>query len=69
VVTFLIPGHETTAAVSLSWTWHLLAQNPSAENRLHEEVDRVLGDRLAGAVARYDLSLNCVESFLVAGPG
>jgi cytochrome P450 len=45
VVTFLVAGHETTA-VSVSWTWHLLAQNPQAEQRLHEEIARTLGDRI-----------------------
>ena len=31
--------HETTA-LALSWTWHLLGQNPEAEEKLHEELDR-----------------------------
>jgi len=44
VMTFLLAGHETTA-LALSWSWHLLAQNPQAEQRLHEELDRVLGGR------------------------
>ena len=38
VMTLLLAGHETTA-VALAWTWVLLAQNPDAEARLHEEVD------------------------------
>ena len=38
VMTLLLAGHETTA-VALAWTWALLAQNPDAEARLHEEVD------------------------------
>jgi cytochrome P450 len=42
VVTLFLAGHETTA-LTLSWAWWLLAQNPSAEARLHEEVDAVLG--------------------------
>ena len=41
VMTFLLAGHETTA-LALSWTWHLLGQNPDAEEKLHEELDRVL---------------------------
>jgi len=45
VMTFLLAGHETTA-LALSWTWHLLAQNPHAEHRLHDELDRVLRRRL-----------------------
>ncbi len=44
VMTFLLAGHETTA-LALSWSWHLLAQNPPAENQLHAELDRVLGGR------------------------
>jgi cytochrome P450 len=45
VLTFLIAGHETTA-LTLTWTWHLLAQHPEVEKKLHQELDRVLGGRL-----------------------
>lgn len=41
-MTLFLAGHETTA-LTLSWTWYLLAQNPGAEARLHEELNRVLG--------------------------
>jgi cytochrome P450 len=44
-ITLFIAGHETTAN-ALSWTWLLLARHSHVESRLHEEVDRVLGDRL-----------------------
>lgn len=44
LMTMLIAGHETSAAV-LTWTFYLLAQNPVAMTKLQEEVDRVLGDR------------------------
>jgi cytochrome P450 len=44
VVSMLVAGHETTATV-LSWSWSLLARNPSVEQNLHQEVDRVLGAR------------------------
>src|SRR5690606_6052542 len=37
-------GHETTAN-ALNWTWVLLSQNPDAEAKVHDELDRVLGDR------------------------
>jgi cytochrome P450 len=37
-------GHETTA-VTMSWTWFLLAQYPQIEARLHAELDEVLGGR------------------------
>ena len=42
LVTLFLAGHETTA-VSLAWTFHLLAQDPAAEAKLHAEVDEVLG--------------------------
>jgi cytochrome P450 len=45
VMNFLIAGHETVSD-ALGWTWYLLSQNPEAEARLHEELDRNLGDRL-----------------------
>lgn len=35
-------GHETTSN-ALTWTWHLLSQNPDVEAKLHAEVDAVLG--------------------------
>jgi cytochrome P450 len=35
-------GHETTSN-ALTWAWYLLSQNPGAEEKLHEEVDAVLG--------------------------
>ncbi|MCC7438027.1 MAG: cytochrome P450 [Armatimonadetes bacterium] len=44
VITLFLAGHETTA-IALSWTWMLIAQHPEAEARLHDELDRVLGDR------------------------
>jgi len=47
VMTFLLAGHETTA-LALSWTWHLLGQNPEAEQKLHEGLDRVLEGRVPG---------------------
>lgn len=44
VITTVIAGHETVAS-ALAWTWHLLAQNPEAEARLHAELAEVLGGR------------------------
>jgi cytochrome P450 len=46
-MTIFLAGHETTAN-ALAWTWHLLAQNPDSEVRMHEELDRVLGGRPPG---------------------
>jgi cytochrome P450 len=45
-MTLFVAGHETTA-LSLSWTWYLLSENPAAEARLHEELRDVLGGRPA----------------------
>ncbi len=45
-MTIFLAGHETTAN-ALMWTWYLLSQAPAAQLRLHEEIDRVLGGRLA----------------------
>src|ERR687891_686793 len=45
IMTLFLAGHETTA-VSLSWTWYLLAQHPEVEARLIEELRSVLGGRL-----------------------
>ena len=45
-MTLFLAGHETTAN-ALSWTWHLLSQNPAAEARLHTELDQVLIGRPA----------------------
>jgi cytochrome P450 len=43
-VTLFSAGHETTSN-ALSWTFYLLSQNPQAEIRLYEELDRVLAGR------------------------
>jgi cytochrome P450 len=43
-ITLFLAGHETTAN-TLSWTWWLLAQNPTVEAKLHEELRAVLGGR------------------------
>jgi cytochrome P450 len=45
VMTLFLAGHETTA-LALSWTWYLLATNRQAEQKFHEEIDRVLAGRL-----------------------
>ncbi len=43
-LTLFLAGHETTAN-ALTFTWYLLSENPAAEKKLHEELDRVLGGR------------------------
>jgi len=45
VMTIFLAGYETVAN-ALAWTWMLLGQNPDAEAKLHEELDRVVGGRL-----------------------
>ncbi len=44
VITMLTAGHETISS-ALTWTWHLLAEHPEAEQKLHDELDTVLGSR------------------------
>jgi cytochrome P450 len=44
VMTLLLAGHETTA-LTLSWAWYLIAQNPEVEKKFHAELDEVLGGR------------------------
>jgi cytochrome P450 len=48
LVTLFLAGHETTA-ITLSWTFFLLAKNPHVEEVLHREVVEAVGDRLPGA--------------------
>ncbi|MGF0536515.1 cytochrome P450 [Agrobacterium sp. ES01] len=42
--TIFMAGHETTAA-TLTWAWYLLSKATWVEARLHEEIERVCGDR------------------------
>ena len=44
IMTLFLAGHETTAN-ALSWTWLLLGQNPGVEEKLVEELRRVLSGR------------------------
>ena len=44
IMTLFLAGHETTAN-ALTWTLYLLAQNPLAEQALHDELERVLAGR------------------------
>jgi len=43
-LTLFLAGYETTANL-LAWTWWLLATHPNVENKLHDELDAVLGGR------------------------
>jgi cytochrome P450 len=46
VMTLFLAGHETTA-LSLSWTWYLLAQHPEIERKLVAELKETLNGRSA----------------------
>ncbi len=43
-LTIMLAGHETTAN-ALTWTYHLLGQEPAVAARMHAELDDVLADR------------------------
>ncbi|MGC1597232.1 MAG: cytochrome P450, partial [Candidatus Acidiferrales bacterium] len=43
-MTLILDGHETTA-LTLSWAWYVLSENPTAQACLHEELHGVLGGR------------------------
>jgi len=44
VLGMIIGGHETSA-VAMTWLWYELSQNPGVERQLHNEIDRILGQR------------------------
>ncbi len=44
-LTLFLAGHETTSN-ALTFTWYLLSQNPEKAAKFHEEIDRVIGDRV-----------------------
>ena len=43
VDTFMFEGHDTTAA-AMSWTCHLIGNHPDIQQKIHEEIDEVLGN-------------------------
>lgn len=45
IKTLLLAGYDTTGH-AMTWTWHLLAEHPDVQRRLHAELDAVLGGRL-----------------------
>jgi hypothetical protein len=47
LMTMLIAGHETTAAV-LTWALYSVATQPTIEVKLMQEIDSVLGDNTPG---------------------
>jgi cytochrome P450 len=63
VMTLLVAGHETVAS-ALTWTWHLLAQNPDVAGRLHAEA-AAAGDLAApGALTRLSYARMVFEEAL-----
>lgn len=52
LITLFMIGHETTAN-SLAWAWYLISQCPEVEQRLHQEVEQVIG---SGSVTHNDFS-------------
>lgn len=44
VMTLFVAGHETTA-LSLSWLFYLLSQNPQVQQQLYDEIDTTIGKR------------------------
>ena len=62
LMTMLLAGHDTTA-LSLTYTWYLLAQHPEIERRVHDEIDDVLGDEppTAGDVRDLDLTERVIQ--------
>ena len=49
LLTLFLAGHETTS-LALSFTMWLLAEHPEVQQRVHEELDDVLGSEAPGAV-------------------
>jgi cytochrome P450 len=47
VITLLLAGHETTALV-LTWSCYLISQHREIETRICDELEAVLGGRMAG---------------------
>lgn len=62
MATFLFAGHETTA-LAITYTWFLLGHHPDAQERLHAELDRVLGDEppTAADLPKLDYTEQVVE--------
>lgn len=62
LMTFMLAGHETTSN-ALAWTWRRLSLNPAARERLFDEVDTVLGDRIPDMddMERLPWTRACVE--------
>jgi cytochrome P450 len=49
VMTIFLAGHETTSN-ALTWTFYLLSQHPTVDDRLYAELSSVLGDKDANRI-------------------
>jgi len=54
VMTLLLAGYETTST-ALTWIWYLLSKYPEVEQRLHAELETVLGGQIPTADRLNDL--------------
>ena len=59
LMTLLIAGHETTAAV-LTWTFFELSKRPDLVKEMQDEIDRVLGDGPVTSASLLQLDL-CIR--------
>ncbi|KAF8796534.1 Cytochrome P450 4V2 like protein [Argiope bruennichi] len=63
VDTFALAGHDT-AAVTVTWALYLIGLNPDVQVKVHEELDRILGENIDKDVTEKDLNdlcyLDCV---------
>lgn len=60
LMTMLIAGHETTAAV-LTWTLFALMSNPDVEAKMVSEIDSVLGDKTPGTLSIIEICRTCMK--------
>jgi cytochrome P450 len=59
-LTLFLAGHETTSN-ALTFTWYLLSENPDKAEKMHQELDSVLGQRRNSSVD-VDLGMGDAES-------
>ena len=45
VDTFMFEGHDTTTA-GVSWALHLIGSHPEIQNKLHQELDEIVGMKM-----------------------